>query len=163
MRIYNRIIIFGEASTTSQTMPVRHYGVLDVQCSTHRTQHQAATEHSSTSCTCSSRQVVLASRRASRPPPPPPNHRLQEINAMVCMMTTKDEDSCQYGWLSLRSVPVAGCSLFVGPGNFLLRKFLRDLLAEEAGPHARADLQQRDDQQGRGPALRLRLPAVPLP
>ena len=47
-------------------------------------------------------------------------------------------------------------------GNLLLRKFLRPFLAQEARPHARPDLQQRDDQSRRGAALRLRVLALPL-
>src|SRR5947209_5153762 len=42
-------------------------------------------------------------------------------------------------------------------------QLLRDLLAEEARPDARADVLQRADLAGRGPAHRLRLPAVLAP
>lgn len=52
-----------------------------------------------------------------------------------------------------KNIDYLDLDLSLDPGNFLFRKLLRDLLAQEAGPHARADVQQRDDQQGRGPAL----------
>ena len=45
-------------------------------------------------------------------------------------------------------------------GHLLLRVVLRDLLAQEAGAHARAHLFQRAHLQGRGPSLRLRLPPL---
>jgi hypothetical protein len=45
-------------------------------------------------------------------------------------------------------------------GHLLQRQLLQHLLAEEARPHARPHLQQRAHQPRRGPALRLRLPAL---
>jgi hypothetical protein len=47
-----------------------------------------------------------------------------------------------------------------GGGHLLQRQLLQHLLAEEARPDARPHLQQRAHQPRRGPALRLRLPAL---